>query len=70
MYSRVLEAGDIHPNLIQPHHHQRRPNGCIHPFTILLTFVYHARHPPHRPVVETLKGFIQPWLQYPRLRPK
>ena len=60
---RVLATGSIYPNLSQSHHFQLRPNGWVHPCPVPLALEVHACYPPRRPVVKSLKGFIQPGVQ-------
>ena len=65
---RVMASDDIYPNLLHSHYCQCRPNGWVHPCPILLMFGSRARHPPRRPVVKPIKGFLQSGGgQYPRL---
>ena len=62
-----MDAVDIHPDLIQSHHCQIRPNGGVHPWLIPLTFGYHARHLLYFLLLETLEYLLHLGDHYPGL---
>ena len=68
----VMVEGNIYADILQSHHFQRRTNDWLHSCPITLTFGAHARHPPLRPVVKPLKGFLQMggWISHLGLKQK
>ena len=53
-----MESGDIYPDILHSNHFQYHHNGWVYPHPVQLTFGDLYGHPPCRPVVKPLKGFL------------